>query len=99
MSFSLGDAREPEMTLQPAGFRRIQVTAHTLDIGLRSPEHFVHLTITAAATSVPAFIHMSPQARSQLVEAIADELGPMMNRYSASGELSFPMSTHIALAA
>lgn len=87
------------MTLQPAGFRRIQVTAHTLDIGLRSPEHFVHLTITAAATSVPAFIHMSPQARSQLVEAIADELGPMMNRYSASGELSFPMSTHIALAA
>lgn len=97
-AFSLGDVRELETLLRGAGFRRIEITPHTLDIRLPSAERFVQLTITGAATSVPKFLSMSPEDRSRLVEAIADELEPIINSYSNDGDLMFPMSTHIALA-
>jgi hypothetical protein len=99
VSFSLGDADELEGLLRETGFRRIEVTPRALEIRLPSPEHFVQLTVAGAATSVPAFIRMSPEARSKLVEAVAGELEPAIRSYSEGGELVFPMSTHIALAA
>ncbi|MCL4765267.1 MAG: class I SAM-dependent methyltransferase [Hyphomicrobiaceae bacterium] len=98
VSFSLGDADELEALLREAGFERVDVAPRQLDVRLPSPERFVQLTVAGAATSVPAFIHMSPEARPKLVEAIGEELGPLISSYSAGGELVFPMSTHIVLA-
>lgn len=57
------------------------------------------LSVAGAATSVPRFVHMTPEARSRLVQGITDELEPILNSYSDGGELLFAMSTHIALAA
>jgi hypothetical protein len=53
--------------------------------------------VAGAATSVPAFISMSPEARSILVDAIAGELESILRSYP-DGDLRFRMSTHIALA-
>lgn len=98
VSFSLGDAGELGSLLQEAGFRRIEVSPHSLDIRLPSPERFVQLTVAGAATSVPAFMRLSPDARSELVEAVAGGLHAMIDRDTEDGELVLPMSTHIASA-
>jgi len=54
--------------------------------------------LAGATTSIPAFMQMTPQTRSRLVAAIAEEVKQLINSYSAGGELTFSMSTHISLA-
>jgi hypothetical protein len=94
----LGYAGTLRAGLQEAGFGRIEITRRSLEIRLFSPERFVQLTVAGAATSVPAFISMSPEPRSALVDAIAGELEPLIRSYT-DGDLRFPMSTHMAFAA
>lgn len=81
LSFSLGDAGELRALFQEAGFGRIEVAPRSLEIRLPSPERFVQLTVSGAATSVPAFMRLSPEARSELVEAIAGDLAPVIEGY------------------
>ena len=56
----------------------------------------MQLTVAGAATSVPAFMRMSPKARSALVEAIAGELDPLIRSRTEGGELALSMYTNIA---
>ncbi len=98
LSFSLWDAEELRALLSTAGFQRIEITPRSLDIRLPSPERFVQFTVLGAATSIPAFTRLDTTARSALVEAIAGEIEPVVRRYSSGDELTFPMSTHIAVA-
>jgi SAM-dependent methyltransferase len=98
VSFSLGDAEELQALLEGVGFQRITVTPQSLKIRLPSPELFVQLTVTGAATSVPAFIQMDVSKRKALVEAVAREFEPVIPSYIQEGELVFSMHTHIATA-
>lgn len=98
LSFSLGDAGELRALLSAAGFQRIEVTPRSLDIHFPTPEYFVQLTVLGAATSVPAFAQLDPAARSALVDAVAGETEPVAQRYRDGDKLTFPMSTHIAVA-
>lgn len=98
VSFSLGNAEELQSLFMDAGFARIDVYPRSLVVRLPSPEHFVSLTVSGAATSVPAFIQMSAEVRTGVVTAIAGELDPVIERYADSGELVFQMSTHIVVA-
>jgi SAM-dependent methyltransferase len=97
VAFSLGDAGELRALLREADFRHVDVTPRSLEIRLPSPERFVQITVTGAATSVPSFMQMNPEARSALVEAIADELEPLIRSRAEGGELVLTMSTNIAL--
>lgn len=98
VSFSLGDAGALQYALREAGFGHVEVTPRSLEVRLPSPKHFVQLTVAGAATSVPAFMQMSPEARSALVEAIAGELEPLIRSRIEGGELALSMSTNVALA-
>lgn len=98
LSFSLWDVEELRALLSDAGFQRTEVTSRLLDIHLPSPERFVQLTVLRAATSVPAFAQLDIAARSELVEAVTLETEAVAQRYRARGMLTFPMSTHIAVA-
>jgi hypothetical protein len=98
LSFSLWDAEELRALLSDAGFQRVEVTPRSLDIHLPSPERFVELTVLGAATSIPAFAEMDTSARSSLVEAVAGETEAVAQRYRDGDKLTFPMSTHIAVA-
>ena len=98
VSFSLGDAVELRSLLEAAEFQRITVTPLSLDIRLPSPGLFVQITVTGAATSVPAFIQMDASTRVALVEAVGRELDPVLRPYIQGDELVFSMHTHIALA-
>jgi len=98
ISFSLGNAEELHALLKKAGFQRITVTPQSLEIRLPSPELFVQLTVTGAATSVPAFAHMNVATRTTLVKTVARELDPVLRSYIQGKELVFSMHTHVAIA-
>ena len=98
VSFSLGDAKQLHSLFSDAGFGRVDVYPRSLTVRLPSPEHFALLTVSGAATSVPAFIQMSAEGRTGVVTAIAGELDPIIERYIDGGELVFQMSTHIVVA-
>ena len=98
VSFSLGGAEELQALLEGVGFQRITVTPQSLEIRLPSPELFVQLTMTSAATSVPAFIHMDVSKCKALVESIAREFEPVLLSYIQEEELVFLMHTHTAMA-
>lgn len=98
VSFSLGNAEELRTLLQETGFGHVEVTPRSLEISLSSPERFVQLTVTGAATSVPSFMQMNPEGRSALVEAIAGELEPLIRSRTEGSKLLLPMATYMALA-
>ena len=98
LSFSLSDAGELRALLTAAGLQRVEVTPRSLDIHLHSPERFVELTVLGAATSIPAFAHLDVAARAALVEAVTAETEAVALRYRDRDSLTFPMSTHIAVA-
>jgi SAM-dependent methyltransferase len=98
ISFSLGDADELRTLLSDAGFQRLTITPRSLQIHLPAPERFVQLTVLGAATSIPAFAHLETAARPALVEAVSSEAQAVAQRYREGDTLTFPMSTHIAVA-
>lgn len=97
VSFSLDDADELRVLLENTGFQRITVTPQSLEIRLPSPELFVQLTVTGAATSVPAFAHMDVATHTTLVAAVARELNPLFCSYIQVDELVISIHTHIAI--
>jgi ubiquinone/menaquinone biosynthesis C-methylase UbiE len=98
VSFSLGDADELRTLLSDAGFQHIEVTPRSLTTHFPTPERFVQLTVLGAATSIPTFAHLDVAARSALVEAVTSETQAVAQRYREGDTLTFPMSTHIAVA-
>ena len=98
MAFSLGAADELRTLLGEASFQHIEISPRSLTIHLPSPERFVQLTVLGAATSVPAFAQLDTAARAALTEAVTDETQTVAQRYRDGDKLTFPMSTHIAVA-
>lgn len=98
VSFSLGRPEELKTLLVDAGFPRPQIEECALNVRVPTPERFVQITVEGAATSIPAFMKLPRSERSAVVEAVARELAPLLDRYSYGGVLEFEMSTHIALA-
>jgi SAM-dependent methyltransferase len=98
VSFSLGDATELRTLLSDAGFQRIAMTPRSLRIHLPAPERFVQLTVLGAATSIPAVAHLDAAAHAALVAAVTSETQAVAQRYHDGDTLTFPMSTHIAVA-
>ena len=98
LPFSLSDAEELHALLRDAGFQRVEITPRSLDIHLPSPERFVELTVLGAATTIPAFARLDTAARSALLETVSLEVEAVTQRYRDGDKLTFPMSTHIAVA-
>ena len=97
-SFALWDAKELRTLLNDAGLQRIAITPRSLTMHLPAPERFVQLTVLGAATSIPAFAQLDDAARSALVAAVTSETQAVAQRYRDGNTLTFPMSTHIAVA-
>lgn len=98
VSFSLYDPDRLRRLLVDAGFQRVMIEPRSLMVRLPEPARFVYLTIAGAATSVPAVANLDPAARDELVKAIGKRARAAVRRYQDGDMLTFPMSTHIALA-
>lgn len=80
---------------------RLSTRPHRVyDVHIVGAENLVSqgLAVLGAATSVPTFAQVDAAARSALVEAVTHETQTVAQRYRDGGRLTFPMSTHIALA-
>jgi SAM-dependent methyltransferase len=98
LPFSLGDADELRALLHDAGFQAVEVSPRSLDVHLPSPDRFVELTVLGAATSVPTFARLDGAARWALVKSVSVEGEAVMLRFLDGDKLTFPMSSHIAVA-
>jgi hypothetical protein len=98
VSFSLGNVDELRILLSDAGLQRLAITPRSLTIHLPAPERFVQLTVLGAATSIPAVAHLDTAARAALVAAVTSETQAVAQRSRDGDTLTFPMSTHIAVA-
>jgi hypothetical protein len=98
LSFSLGDADELRALLSDAGFQSVEVRPRSLEVHLPSPERFVELTVLGAATSVPTFAKLDAAARRALIKSASAEVEAVLSRFLDDDTLTFPMSSHIAVA-
>lgn len=98
--FSFGGADELRRMLTDAGFRRVEVTARSMDARFASADTFVETTTVAAAAVLPAYAHVvaDPAARAALVEASAEASRPLLERYRDGDGLTFPWSAYLAVA-
>lgn len=95
--FSLGDADELRRLLGEAGFEHVEVHAECCMARFPSPDRFLALTITAAASVVPAF-GTSREARLALIETVKQQIDETLDRYVEDDVVSFPTASHIVLA-
>jgi ubiquinone/menaquinone biosynthesis C-methylase UbiE len=96
--FCLGDAEELRALLNEAGFERTRVTPRSLDVRFPTPERFVHLMVHAGAAVISAFRDQDAAARAALIQAVAQEVDPLLQRYRDDEMVRFPMSAHVAVA-
>lgn len=98
IAFSLSDRDELHRLLESAGFQDVEVRTTALDIRLPDAQRFIDLSVTGAATSVPAFTRMAPKERAALIDAIKDETQEVVQSFQDGESLAFRMETNIATA-
>ena len=98
LPFAFGDAEALRGLLRAAGFQRIVITPRSLNANFPEPERFVKLAVLGSAAMMPAFAQLDTAACAALVEAVTLESEAIVQRYRDGDRLSFPMSTHIAVA-
>jgi ubiquinone/menaquinone biosynthesis C-methylase UbiE len=95
--YSLWDANELRTLLHEAGYEQVEITAETCMVRFPSPDRFVALTVSAAASVVPEF-GADAAARAELIDAVRQQIGDLLHRHVEDDAVAFPMSSHIAVA-
>jgi ubiquinone/menaquinone biosynthesis C-methylase UbiE len=95
--FSLNDPGELTRLLEEAGFTSIQVYSHSQDAVFTAPEKFVENSEYAYAAVIPQFVE-NPSAFEAFVQAVKQELAPVLAEYQAGETIVFPMHAFITTA-
>jgi ubiquinone/menaquinone biosynthesis C-methylase UbiE len=97
-SFSLGSADALSSLLSEAGFPKVSVYPVQYYIFADDPEGYVDLTLRGAAAANPIFATLDDKTRTELVEGIAADIEPVLQKYLQGGRLIYPVSANIAVA-
>lgn len=95
--YSLGSADALRALLLAAGYDQVEIAAEACFVRFPSPERFLALTVAAAAAVIPEF-GADPAARANLVDAVRQDIGGLLDQFVEDNVASFPMSSHIAVA-
>lgn len=93
-----GDAPKLEALLSGSGFEGITIEPVSMTLRFPSAERFVQLTVLSAAAVLPVFTELGEAQRATLVEAIKQDIGPTLQRYTHDDGISFPMAAYVATA-
>lgn len=96
--FSLNDPDELRGLFQSAGFQQVEVAPAMITARFPEPARFVQMTVLSSAAVLPVFAQMEPAARKELVEAVAQDLQPMLRSYIDGDAILFPIAGYIGLA-
>ncbi len=96
--FSLPDADELAGLYTAAGFPTVHVLSESTPVCFSEPERFVPLAVTSSAAAVPAFAQLQAPARAALLEAVRQDVEPVLCKYRGASAVTFPMFAHIVVA-
>lgn len=96
--FTMGDPAVLHDLLADAGFIHVDLEAVTHEVRFPEPDRFVELTTLAAASVLPAFQEMHEDGRQALLDAVHDEVAPVLRDYVRGDAVVFPMEAHLAVA-
>ena len=95
--FALSDAGQLKGLFTNAGFAKVEVLAESATVRFPEPERFVPLAVMSSAAAVPAFAQLQGPARATLLEAVRQDIAPLLQSTIRDGELAFTMHAHIAV--
>jgi SAM-dependent methyltransferase len=93
---SLGDADEIQSLLEDAGFRGIEIAADSIDADFEA-DSFVRDAEFAYSAFMPQF-RENPAAFEAYLDAVTEEMEPVLAPYRVGDRLRFPVPVHIAMA-
>ena len=97
--FALSDARELRRLFTEAGFDKVDLIEETTLVRFPEPETFVPFAVTSSAAAVPAFAQLAAPERAALLDAVRQDVEPLIHSFRDTEALTFPMYAHIAVAA
>jgi hypothetical protein len=95
--FSLGESTEIRRLLKEAGFTSIDIIPYSITIQAPSADTFIRYLEYAYAAVIPQFMS-DPQAFWTYLEAVSQEMEPILQDYRDGDGLVFPMPTYIVTA-
>lgn len=96
--FSLPDANELAGLYTAAGFPAVHVLSESTPVCFSEPERFIPLAVISSAAAVPAFAQLQGPARAALLEAVRQDVEPILRNYRRASAVAFPMFAHIVVA-
>jgi ubiquinone/menaquinone biosynthesis C-methylase UbiE len=95
--WAMADSREVKRILEEAGFTRIEVFHHSRESVFSSIEGFVENSEYAYAAVIPQFVE-NPAAFREYVEAVKQDLQPVLSQHMVGNAVVIPMHAHISVA-
>ena len=96
-SFS-GNAPELEALLSGSGFEDVAIEPVSMTLRFPSADRFVRLSVLAGAAVTPVLAELDEAERATLVEAMQQDVGAKLQRYSHDNEINVPMAAYVATA-
>jgi ubiquinone/menaquinone biosynthesis C-methylase UbiE len=96
--FALGDAAALRASLEAAGFRDVAVEKAAMDARFPSPAGFLAGEIEVDTASIPSMQALGPDARRELVAALAGEMAAPLAAVTQGGAVVMPFHVLIATA-
>ncbi len=96
-SFS-GNAPELEALLSGTGFEDVAIEPVSMTLRFPSADRFVRLSVLAGAAVSPVFAELDEAERATLVEAMQQDVGATLQRYTHDDEINVPMAAYVATA-
>ena len=93
-----GNAPELEALLSGNGFEDIAIEPMTMTVRFPSADRFVRLSVLAMAAVSPVFAELDEAERATLVEAIQQDVGATLQRYTHDNEINVPTAAYVATA-
>ena len=96
--FSLSSWEGLKSHFTSAGFKHVTHFPETIEARFPDPPRFVSRSVLSSAAAIPAFARLEPAERTELIAAIATDLGDVISAHLREASISFPMFAHVAVA-
>lgn len=96
--FSLNDPDELRGLFQTTGFQQVEVAPAIITARFPEPARFVQMTVLSSAAVLPAFGQLDSEARKALVEAVTQDIEPVLRSYTDGDAILFPIAGYTGLA-
>ena len=91
-----GNAPELEALLSRNGFEDVAIEPVSMMLRFPSADRFVRLSALAGAAVLPVLAELDEAERATLVEAIQEDVGATLRRYTHDDEIDVPMAAYVA---